>query len=179
MEEICEELAAMVAADQQVRWAWNEVRLDETVGEEEKARVKSEWERIDANNLKRLRGIFAAHGYPDEQRFGKRASHDFWLLIQHCDEAPEFQRKVLAAIEPLMSNDNADPTDYAFLYDRVQVNTGRLQRYGTQVAKREDGPGYHPKPLEEPELVNERRARMGLDPLEEYLELMTTLFPQE
>jgi len=177
MKEIAEELARMVAADQKVRWDWNEIRLDETADEATMARAKAEWSRVDAKNLARLKELFAEYGYPETGRFGKEASHNFWLLVQHCDWAPEFQFEILAAMEPLLKTGNVDLADYAYLYDRVHINTNQLQRYGTQLKEKEDGSGYEPKPLEAPRFVDERRREVELPALAEYLAGHLDLFP--
>lgn len=177
MKKIVEQLARMVAAGQKVRRDWNEVRLKEPVDEAILAHVKDEWSRVDAQNFARLKVLFAEHGYPDAGRFGEKVSHDFWLLVQHCDQAPGFQIEVLAAMEPLLKTGSVNPGNYAYLYDRVHVNTGQLQRYGTQLKEKDDRSGYAPKALEAPELVDFRRKKMGLSPLAEYLADHSALFP--
>ncbi len=177
MKEIVAELAAMVAVDQKVRWDWNEARLNETVDEMTVAHVKDELSRVDAQNFTKLKVLFAKYGYPDADRFGEKASHHFWLLVQHCDQAPDFQMEVLAAMGALLKSENFNLRNYAYLYDRVQVNTGQLQRYGTQLKEKEDRSGYEPKPIEAPELVDIKRMEMGFPPLAEYLAGHLALFP--
>jgi len=167
----------MVAADQKARWGCNEARLNEIVDEATIAHVKDECRRIDAQNHTRLKVLFAKYGYLDADRFGEKASHHFWLLVQHCDQAPEFQLEVLNAMEIALKAGSINPGDYAYLYDRAHVNTGQLQRYGTQLKEKEDGSGYEPNPIEAPELVDTRRIEMGLPPLAEYLAGHLALFP--
>jgi hypothetical protein len=54
------------------------------------------------------------------------------------------------------------------LEDRVAVNHGRPQIYGSQIGWK-DGKGFV-KPMVDEEHVNERRAAVGLEPLEKYAE---------
>jgi hypothetical protein len=56
----------------------------------------------------------------------------------------------------------------AFIIDRIAILEGRLQTYGSQI----DISGKTPKPypLFEPDKLNERRASIGLEPIEIYLE---------
>jgi len=54
----------------------------------------------------------------------------------------------------------------ALLTDRVKINQGMLQVYGSQLECR-DG-AYRPKPVENPETLDERRASVGLQPFDEY-----------
>lgn len=57
--------------------------------------------------------------------------------------------------------------DMAYLEDRVRVNTGRATLYGTQFYNDDHGQ-FGPRPIENPEALNERRAAAGLSPFEEY-----------
>jgi hypothetical protein len=72
-------------------------------------------------------------------------------------------------MEKQVAVSNASSADFAYLTDRVRLNTGNHQLYGTQVTYNTDSCQAYPKPLEQPGTVNERRKAMGLPPLEEYL----------
>lgn len=64
----------------------------------------------------------------------------------------------------LLEDGEVNPRNYANLYDKVQKNLGRPQRYGTQLA----GNGK-PYILENPEHLDEIRATMNLEPFAQYL----------
>ena len=66
----------------------------------------------------------------------------------------------------------ASSMDYAYLVDRVAINSGRQQVYGTQMTLNSDSSSYTPKPLIDPTLVDERRKEMGLGPIENYIKIM-------
>lgn len=87
---------------------------------------------IDAKNTKMLRAIVAKHGWPTISTFGKKASHQAWLLAQHADHDPEFQAEVLSLMWPLLKNQEIAPNNYAYLYDRLAVKAKQQQFYGTQ-----------------------------------------------
>jgi hypothetical protein len=90
--------------------------------------------------------------------------------VQHADAYPDFQRKVLRLMQVEVAKQNAAARDYAYLTDRVAENAGQLQEYGTQVAF--TGPGLGkavPRSLRDPQHVNQRRAAIGMEPLEDYL----------
>ena len=53
------------------------------------------------------------------------------------------------------------------LTDRVLLNSGESQVYGTQFQRDESGDGLIPRPISDPETVEERRAAVGLDTLAE------------
>ena len=58
--------------------------------------------------------------------------------------------------------------------DRVEINKGKKQIYGTQVTYNSQGQAY-PKPLLDSVNVDKRRAEVGLEPLEQYLNMMTLM----
>jgi hypothetical protein len=62
----------------------------------------------------------------------------------------------------------ADESELAYLEDRVAVNQGEPQTYGTQV-RCVEGAAQPATPLAQPDEVDELRAGVGLDPLADYM----------
>lgn len=119
----------------------------------------------DARSTLALRELLKTWDWIDRHRFGSSVSSHAWILAQHADDHPDFQREVLARMEPHLENGGVRPRDYAYLWDRVAVNTGELQRYGTQPMDTCNADGtLDLKPMEDPEQVDARRATMGLGP---------------
>lgn len=116
----------------------------------------------------RLREIIAEYGWPTFRLVGTDGATAAWVIAQHADHDPAFQRYALRLMRAAARQGQADPVELAYLTDRVAVNTGRLQVYGTQVTC-VDG-AVAPRPLIDPEHVDERRAAVGLGPLQEYLD---------
>ena len=73
-----------------------------------------------------------------------------------------------------MERKNANPSNYAYLVDRVKVNTNKLQIYGTQMILNKDQTSYEPKPVIDPENLNKRRESVGLGTIEEYIGIMNS-----
>jgi hypothetical protein len=127
---------------------------------------------IDGRNLAELKPLLAKYGWFRVSRFGSEPDHAAFLLIQHADQDIEFQKKMLAVLEPLARTGDTDPKNYAYLHDRVAVNLREpgkrgLQRYGTQGQC--TGPGtWEPYPVEDPEKLDERRQSVGLMPEADY-----------
>ena len=87
-----------------------------------------------------------------------------------ADSDPAFQQKALDRMTPYVETDGVSKGDYAYLWDRVAVNTDRKQRYGTQPTwECTTDNKLTLQPLEDPENVNKRRAEMGLGSVEESL----------
>ncbi len=76
-------------------------------------------------------------------------------------------------MEKEVNKGNASAHNYAYLLDRVNINSGLAQVYGTQLEYK-DGKAVAKK-LANPKEVNKRRTAVGLEPLEEYLQKMTQL----
>lgn len=123
--------------------------------------------RIDGENTAWLKSDIAANGWYRITSSGSSASSAAWLLTQHADRNPNFQREVLTILEPLVAEGETSASNFAYLHDRVAVNTGRPQRYGTQgrcVAKGI----WEPNELEDAEGAQVLRDALELGSLAEY-----------
>ncbi|UPL50188.1 DUF6624 domain-containing protein [Hymenobacter sublimis] len=122
-----------------------------------------------------LEKMVRQYGYPGFRQVGEKSSNNFWLLVQHADAYPTFQRQVLKLMRREVKRKNANPENYAYLTDRVALNAGQLSEYGTQVTFEGTGSTIRAiaRPLRDPSHVNKRRAALGLEPLETYLENST------
>jgi len=125
----------------------------------------------------RVEAMFKKYGFPGFDKVGKEGSGHFWLLVQHCDKFPAFQKKVLKAMDKEVKKGNANPNNYAYLYDRVKVNAGEKQLFGTQVTYETETTGRAiPKiGLADSANVDKLRKEYTLEPLKDYLNTMTTL----
>jgi hypothetical protein len=125
---------------------------------------------VDAGNLAKLKSIVARFGFPTLAMVGREGVQQGWTLTQHADRDPNFQKQVLAVLEARPEGE-IRLGDLAMLEDRVRVNEGRPQRYGGNF----DG-NLQPTPIEDPEHVDERRARMHLMPMADYRCLMKQVY---
>jgi len=116
----------------------------------------------------RLRKIIARYGWPTFRMVGVDGATAAWVIAQHSDHDPAFQQQALELMRAAAAAGQADPIELAYLEDRTAVNHDRPQVYGTQVTCI-DGE-LAPRPLIDPERVDERRASVGLGPLQEYLD---------
>jgi hypothetical protein len=125
------------------------------------------WGEADRENLPWLRGVIAAHGWPGTSLVGPDGAHAAWLLVQHADADPGFQRRCLDLMTAAVQAGEATQRDLAYLTDRVLLAEGSQQEYGTQLISR--GGTWVPRNLRDLEGVDERRAAAGLGPLAEHL----------
>lgn len=120
---------------------------------------------VDADNTAWLKAEWRTSGWFTTARDGEVANQRAWLILQHADLDPAFQRAVL----PLLAGETGLQAriNYAYLTDRVAVNAKEPQTYGTQgdcVA-----PGrWEPDPVKDPAGLDARRATLTLPPEAEY-----------
>lgn len=117
-------------------------------------------------NAARLKQIIAAHGWPGSSLVGRDGSHAAWRIIQHAIGDPPFQRMCATEIQKAIDLGKAPLAQLAFLEDRIRFFEERPQLYGTQFNRDENGE-MNPYAIEDPERVDERRSRAGLNSIAE------------
>ncbi|MEO0341107.1 MAG: DUF6624 domain-containing protein [Bacteroidota bacterium] len=175
-QELAQQILALAAKDQEKRYHLFNLEHDLNSSQASKQQARAEIQATDQENLIAIRAIFEEHGFPSKSLVGEEASHRFWVLVQHADQDVDFQAEVTADLSIKCEAGEADVKDYAFLLDRVRVNRAQKQVYGTQVELKADGSAFIPKPLEDPDTVEQRRAQVGLEPLSKYLIDMNELY---
>jgi hypothetical protein len=158
-ETLRNELVAMRAEDLRVR---EELLQNGELGGGYVPRM----EAVHRKNAHRLREIIAEHGWPDTELVGADGTLAAWFIAQHAVGEPDFQRYALTLIQDKVQRGQVPPAQEAYLLDRVAMYEGRPQRYGTQSLPCPDGE-YRRWRTEDPEHLNERRAAMGLPPVDD------------
>ncbi len=160
-----ERLLEMRRVDQEVRAGdWSQPMIEKMLA-------------VDAANLPMIKKIVAEHGgLPPVREVGADGVAAAWLLVQHADRDVDFQRQVLENVMPLVESGDVQPDSFALLTDRVLVNSGKPQRYGSQLIP-VDG-RWQPQPMEGAiAQVNQRRAEVHLMALEDYICVVTQMLP--
>jgi len=143
-------------------------RTGEAIGSVETDRARAE----------RLKEIVAEHGWPTSELVGADGASAAWLIAQHADHDVAFQQHALELMREAAADGLADATEVAYLEDRVAVNEGRPQTYGTQIRCEQGGP-VPSTPIADEANVEERRAAAGLEPLEDYYATMREICAAE
>jgi tetratricopeptide (TPR) repeat protein len=157
--ELRSELLEMYRVDQAMR------RGEEIPGLEGKA-----WSEIDGRHTARMKEIVAEHGWPTKTLVGSDGANATWLIVQHADADPVFQRRCLELMRRVPEGE-ISLVDLAYLTDRVLVNEGTKQIYGTQFWT-VDGK-LVPRPIEDESGLAARRESLGMITMEEYTAIMT------
>ncbi|MCD9005465.1 hypothetical protein LDO31_04280 [Luteimonas sp. XNQY3] len=126
---------------------------------------------VDRENTAWLQQVLDSRGWPDSDLVGHDGAKAAWLLVQHADHDPAFQRAALARMQPAVDAGRADRSDYALLTDRVLLAEGQPQRYGTQFQTHADGV-MRLRPVEDPDGLEARRAAVGLPSMADYRQIL-------
>jgi hypothetical protein len=118
---------------------------------------------VTSRNGDKLTEIMDEHGWPGISLVGAEAARRAWLVAQHADRQLSVQRRALTLMTPAVAAGEAEEQHLAMLRDRVLINEGHPQVYGTQIAGVVDGAPV-PWPCTDPEHLDDRRAAVGLDP---------------
>jgi len=120
------------------------------------------WEnKIDVKNTREMKKIVKKYGWPDIDLVGEEGSNGAWLLVQHADLDVEFQKKCLKLIKKKIKDKKISLINYAYLKDRINVNRGRLQIYGTQFYLKNNK--LVPRAIRDKKNLNKRRKKYGLE----------------
>ncbi len=168
-------LQQMVAMDQYLRKFTQEGHVRGFSPQEHVAfgqQIANRVAAVDVSNTAEMKVLLEKHDWFVISDFGARADNNAWLLVQHADKDPDFQRGIVARLEPLAARGETKPSHFALLFDRVALSyhdpaNRTLQRYGTQGQC--TGPGtWEPFPVEDPDNLDERRRSVGLQSMAEY-----------
>ncbi len=122
-------------------------------------------EAVHVKNAVRLRELIAKHGWPAEDIAGEDGAKAAWFITQHAVGEPQFQRQALVLLEACAAEGRAPAWNAAYLEDRIAMQEGRPQRFGTQWMDDPSDGRTRPWRLADPSHVDELRASVGLGPL--------------
>jgi len=128
---------------------------------------------IDSMNQIVLDSLINIYGWLGYNEVGTSGENGSFLIIQHSDRNVEFQEKCLALLQTELYNSNINPQYFAMLYDRIKVNKGEPQLFGSQVEIDESIQKFVPKKTYSTQHLNAYRLYMQFgSTIEDYLELM-------
>jgi len=165
---VVKEIVDMALKDQQMRF------------NHQNPKIKGKFDpTVDVSNAKRLNEIIDQFGWPTISKVGEEASYAAWLIAQHADHNVKFQEKCLEMMNNFKDGE-IFPQNIAYLTDRIAVNKGLSQIYGTQFYKDRKGK-IIPRKIKDIDNLGRRREMMGLESFEIYTKKMRGLYcyPQE
>jgi hypothetical protein len=120
---------------------------------------------IDSINLIFVERMIRRYGWPGLSLFDRAGNTTTFAVIQHADSS--VQQKYYPMLERSVADSESNAFDMALMQDRILIRKGKKQIYGSQVMMNKQG-GSEFYPIEDEKNVNVRRAKVGLEPIEEY-----------
>ena len=128
---------------------------------------------VDADNTTFLKKIIAERGWPGRSLVGSEASNAAFLIVQHSPDTT-FQAQVLPLLEKAYLAGEAQGQQVALLTDRVAVQRGKPQVYGTQASVVNGR--FKLNPIADSANVDARRAKLGMPPVAAYMRILDSLY---
>ncbi len=124
----------------------------------------------DSINSSRVESIINMYDWLGAKVIGYQGDKTLAIVIQHSRLS--VQKKYLPILRDAVKNGNALPEDLVFLEDRIEIQLGRKQKYGSQVINQDHKTlQYFVEPIESPNNIDKIRAEVGLPKLSEYLKM--------
>lgn len=137
-----------------------------------------EMEAVHHRHNARMREIIEERGWPGHSLVGEDGCRAAGFIVQHAILDHDLQRRCLDLLAEAVAGGEAAPFMPALLTDRVRMDEGLPQIYGTQHVGTASG-GIEPWPIAEPESVDQRRRAVGLPPFAENTARLTSQHHQE
>lgn len=130
----------------------------------------------DSLRLATFRVLERRYGWPRAKLVGTASVQQAYLLVQHAPD--RVQASYQDTLQAAYARGELRSQDYATYLDRVLMNQGQLQRYGTQSGRHVLANGQEEDyllPTEDLPRLDQRRATMQLEPLLPQLRPGTTI----
>ena len=145
--------------------------LSEVLESDQRIRKSNEfikYAKEDHRNQELVISIIEKCGMPRLKEVWQRQMDAIWLGLQHSTK--DIRKKYFPQIEKAVKNGDLSKQQYALMKDRILMDEGKPQIYGSQI---ENGKLYK---LENPKTINERRKEMGMEPIDDYLKYFNIKF---
>ena len=162
--EEAKQLATLWENDQYWRF-----RLGKAYDKKDTLATKQTWGKLmplDSLNLIQLQLIIDRIGWPGISKVGRSGANTAFLIIDHSPR--ETMEKYFPLLEASARKGEASLSGYATMKDRILVNRGQKQIYGTQRYWDSAGKKFIYFPIEDESNVNDRRKEVGLEPLKDF-----------
>lgn len=142
--------------DQAIRIVYTSVNQPNyKLSKEKKIWLRNQMDQMDCKNGAWCNKILDEYGFPDYDNFGNEVSDHFWNILQHVTDTT-ILAKGIKLMKEQVDKHQATAWEYAYLVDRLALNTCKEQTYGTQHV------GLYLVPVKNPDQVDKLRASLGL-----------------
>ena len=122
---------------------------------------------IDRDNLVTVVSLIEKCGMPSLEEINQKQMNTIWFVFQHEDNY--HRKKYFSLLQKAAQNGELSKGKMALMEDRMLMDDGKPQIYGSQMTDDRENGGFKIYDLQNPETVDRRRASVGLEPLSEYV----------
>ncbi|MBK7652696.1 MAG: hypothetical protein IPJ20_20795 [Flammeovirgaceae bacterium] len=118
----------------------------------------------DRRNQSKVISLIESCGFPLKDNVGEEGITSVFLIIQHSTRL--VRQKYYPWLKTIL-----DAKDAALMEDRMLLENGERQKYGTQIIYNSRINKYQLRAVEDVKNLNKRRFEVGLEPIEEYVKI--------
>ncbi len=166
-DSLTQQLSLIDYEDQRYRNQMDDVQTKYGGGSKEMKALITSMREADSINLLQVAAILGKYGWLGADAVGDEGNSALFMVIQHADK--KARKKYLPLMREAVKKGNAKSKELALMEDRVALEEGKKQIYGSQLGWDMKGNTYYLVPIEDPDNVDKRRISVGLSSLSDYL----------
>lgn len=160
------ELDSIYTSDQKNRSLQNSIEQNGSKTQES-LELQKQINLRDSLNVLKVTSIIDKYGWLGTETVGNRGNLTLFLIIQHSNL--NIQEKYLPKLKEAVLSQKSPMSQLAYLEDRIRIDKGLKQLYGTQLIKDTLTDNWMLAPVEDEKNLNIRRLEIDLEPIEIYL----------
>jgi hypothetical protein len=133
-------------------------------------------ESVDKPNTRRLEEIVRINGVPNVKMVGIDGVKAYYLILQHSPSI-ELKKKSQKAMKKAFKGKALSAMDYANFTDRLRVNLGKRQIYGSNFENKNGK--LVMSPTIDSKNLDSRRKKLGLPSIAEYAKVLGEIYGME
>jgi len=118
-------------------------------------------------NERKVKNILDKYGWPTKEMAGEQGNWIICNVIQHSDN--EVRLQYLPMMRQAVEDKKLEPRFLVRAEDRIATERGDLQIYGGQMKYYPETKSFNLWPVLDPKNIDKRRAKIGLEPIAEFL----------
>ncbi len=129
---------------------------------------QKQYRKNHTHNIKKVKKILDNNDWPEQTVIGDQGNRTICNVLQHADQ--ETREYYIPMMRQAVLDKKLEPRYLVRAEDRIATDNGELQIYGGQMKYYPKTKSFNLWPVYDPENIDERRAKIGLEPIAEFLE---------
>ncbi len=129
---------------------------------------QKEYRKNHTHNIKKVKEILDNNDWPEQAVIGDQGNRTICNVLQHADQ--ETREYYIPMMRQAVLDKKLEPRYLVRAEDRIATDNGELQIYGGQMKYYPKTKSFNLWPVYDPDNIDKRRAKIGLEPIAEFLE---------